>query len=200
MSSVATPPSIGSSYSKASPFETRSSRPVCLERLYDTVRSYLLACSEREPLLTQEDVRDLTSEVVSSVWTKRAELRNPHRYARRASRNRLTRFLVLKRRRLRTRQEWLQEKQSSSAYRESDSTAMHAFPVVRNRTRMDFMRQSLACANGEVRLILHLRHDAGMSWADIAEIAGVTPSAARMKALRFRKRVRLAWERADAGV
>jgi len=147
--------------------------------------------------LADADMEDLVSDVVSAVWVKRKSLDCPERYIRRACRNRLIRFLARKRRRMHVQGEWLLD-------RATPGTAVSRFPESPSngnpsrQAKLTLISESVARADGLVRLILHLRHEAGLTWSDVSELTGMTAPSARMRELRFRRQVRRAWERSGA--
>lgn len=176
------------------PLETGSvSDRALLDNLYRSVRRYLNARLHGEPLLSEEDVRDLTADVVSSVWLRVDELSHPVRYARRAARNRLIRFLVTKRRRMQLHHDWCEDHRPLEFRRgpEAVPSVLESGP---SNERMEVLRRFMTEADGRTRLILHLRHGSKLSWQDIAHLAGVSASSARMRESRFRRRVRQAWK------
>lgn len=169
----------------------RSTDPL-LDDLYRSVGQYLNASLRKEPLLTREDVRDLTADVISCIWPRVDDLTHPIRYARRAARNKLIRFLTLKRRRMHLNNDWCTLHQPLEIPRFNLTDHRPVDSCLANK-RIEFLRRSMHDEDGRTRLILHLRHGSDMSWPDIANLTGVSPSTARMREQRFRKRVLRAW-------
>lgn len=164
------------------------------DQLRCMARRYLEGCLAQEPLLTAEDLPDLISDVVAAVWMTRRYLACPERYVYRACRNRLLRFLARKRNRLRVQREWSIDRDGPVWFLDSGRERAAGTEPDR-QAKLTFIRTSMMRADGLVRLILHLRHDGGMTWSDISELTGISAPSARMKEQRFRRRVRRDWER-----
>jgi len=162
-----------------------------LESLTRCVSAYTLGCVRNEPLLTTEDARDLCSDVVSAVWPLRHELRYPLRYARRATRFSVIRFLKHKRQRRSAQYIWCQDRTAEHAI--TGSMDLDGMAPARPR-RSAFVHDQLRRQDGVTQLILHLRYESNYSWLAIAEAVGGSAASVRMKEKRFRQRTRSAWE------
>lgn len=181
------------------PVKTRDGRTpailgadISVERLQSEVDAYLRACSRNESLLTEEDLKDISADVLAAIWPRKSELEHPLRYTRKVVRNHVIRFLRKKRRRLEVLAEW-----DGSG---SESTVSASLPHSElsyggsARPRQDFVRACVERQDGQTRLILHLRYEAGFSWRLIAEAVGGSAASVRMKEQRFCRRTLIAWE------
>lgn len=165
---------------------------LCVVRLQSEVNAYLRACMRRESLLTEEDLKDVSAEVVATIWSRKNDLDHPLRYARKVVRHRLIQFLREKRRRLEVLSEWHNSRTESISLGSEPSLGQSLGTAV--RPRQEFVRACLERQDGQTRLILHLRYEAGFSWRLIAEVVGGSAASVRMKEQRFCRRILAAWK------
>ena len=64
----------------------------------------------------------------------------------------------------------------------------------RDAITLPWVRACVERQDGQTRLILHLRYEAGFSWRLIAEAVGGSAASVRMKEQRFCRRTLIAWE------
>ncbi len=167
--------------------------------VYEAILAVLRPQVSREALLDHHAVPDLASSVFMAVWSKRDGLQQPYRYARRAARNGLMRFLSQERRRLALQRDWADARMDSAGGMNPASALTSEGSSQDSRDglgarQLAFVESLLALQDGRTRLIVHLRYRGGHSWMEIAERVGMSAPSARMRLRRFMAQTRRAWD------
>jgi RNA polymerase sigma-70 factor (ECF subfamily) len=142
-----------------------------------------------------DDARDVCQDVFIEVWRTRHRYRPEGHFV--AWLFRIARSRAIDRGRRRQFQRLFLGRARDDVKTAATTMAVGADDIIAHRARLARLQQAIAQLPVDVREAVALRHGAGLEYARVAEILGVSEAAARQRASRGLARVRALLEEVD---